>query len=133
MKELKEQTSYIDDFDVNVRHYLTLGEIDEIAMEVAKLGTFLEREQMICYKVLCYCTDIGEDVIAELDPDEIIKSGLWDKVESEIYNFYAIHDAIKFYESPVRMLVEIADVLPDLTKQLQGIDLGEVIKNGISK
>ena len=61
MKELKAQASYIDDFDVNVRHYFTLGEIDEIAMEVAKLGTFLEREQMICYKVLCHCTDIGDN------------------------------------------------------------------------
>lgn len=132
MKELKEQTSYIDDFDVNVRHYLTLGEIDEIAMEVAKLGTFLEREQMICYKVLCYCTDIGEDVIAELDPDEIIKSSLWDNVESEIYNFYAIHDAIKFYESPVRLLSDIAKMIPGLEESLKNIDAAKVIKDVIS-
>lgn len=132
MKELKEQTSYIDDFDVNVKHYLTLGEIDEIAMEVAKLGTFLEREQMICYKVLCYCTDIGEDVIAELDPDEIIKSGLWDNVESEIYNFYAIHAAIKFYESPVRLLSDIAKMIPGLEESLKNIDAAKVIKDVIS-
>ena len=132
MKELKAQTSYIDDFDVNVKHYLTLGEIDEIAMEVAKLGTFLEREQMICYKVLCYCTDIGEDVIAELDPDEIIKSGLWDKVESEVYNFYAIHDAIKFYESLVRLLSDIAKMIPGLEESLKNIDAAKVIKDVIS-
>ena len=132
MKELKEQTSYIDDFDVNVKHYLTLGEIDEIAMEVAKLSTFLEREQMICYKVLCYCTDIGEDVIAELDPDEIIKSGLWDKVESEVYNFYAIHGAIKFYESPVRLLSDIAKMIPGLEESLKNIDAAKVIKDVIS-
>lgn len=132
MKELKEQTSYIDNFDVNVRRYLTLGEIDEIAMEVAKLGTFLEREQMICYKVLCYCTDIGENVIAELDPDEIIKSGLWEEVELRIDNLYAVHDAIRFYESPIRLLSDIAKMIPGLEESLKNIDAAKVIKDVIS-
>ena len=133
MKELKTKTIHNDEYDVEINALLSATQIDKIAQEVIKLGTYLEREQMICYLVLNYCTDIDKEAIEDADPDVIMQSGLWEAVKSSVYNFYEIEDAIKFYESPVRMLAEIADVLPDLTKQLQGVDLGEVIKSGLSK
>ena len=133
MKELKTKTIHNDEYDVEINALLSATQIDKIAQEVIKLGTYLEREQMICYLVLNYCTNIDKEAINEADPDVIVQSGLWEAVKSSVYNFYEIEDAIKFYESPVRMLAEIADVLPDLTKQLQGVDLGEVIKSGLSK
>ena len=133
MKELKTKTIHNDEYDVEINALLSATQIDKIAQEVIKLGTYLEREQMICYLVLNYCTNINKEAIEDADPDVIVQSGLWEAVKSSVYNFYEIEDAIKFYESPVRMLAEIADVLPDLTKQLQGVDLGEVIKSGLSK
>lgn len=133
MKELKTKTIHNDEYDVEINALLSATQIDKIAQEVIKLGTYLEREQMICYLVLNYCTNIDKETIEDADPDVIMQSGLWEAVKSSVYNFYEIEDAIKFYESPVRMLAEIADVLPDLTKQLQGVDLGEVIKSGLSK
>lgn len=133
MKELKTKTIHNDEYDVEINALLSATQIDKIAQEVIKLGTYLEREQMICYLVLNYCTNIDKEAIEDADPDVIVQSGLWEAVKSSVYNFYEIEDAIKFYESPVRMLAEIADVLPDLTKQLQGVDLGEVIKSGLSK
>ena len=133
MKELKTKTIHNDEYDVEINALLSATQIDKIAQEVIKLGTYLEREQMICYLVLNYCTNIDKKIIEDADPDVIMQSGLWEAVKSSVYNFYEIEDAIKFYESPVRMLAEIADVLPDLTKQLQGVDLGEVIKTGLSK
>lgn len=133
MKELKTKTIHNDEYDVEINALLSATQIDKIAQEVIKLGTYLEREQMICYLVLNYCTNISKEAIEDADPDVIVQSGLWEAVKSSVYNFYEIEDAIKFYESPVRMLAEIADVLPDLTKQLQGVDLGEVIKSGLSK
>lgn len=133
MKELKTKTIHNDEYDVKINALLSATQIDKIAQEVIKLGTYLEREQMICYLVLNYCTNIDKEAIEDADPDVIVQSGLWEAVKSSVYNFYEIEDAIKFYESPVRMLAEIADVLPDLTKQLQGVDLGEVIKSGLSK
>ena len=133
MKELKTKTIHNDEYDVEINALLSATQIDKIAQEVIKLGTYLEREQMICYLVLNYCTNINKEMIEDADPDVIMQSGLWEAVKSSVYNFYEIEDAIKFYESPVRMLAEIADVLPDLTKQLQGVDLGEVIKSGFSK
>ena len=133
MKELKTKTIHNDEYDVEINALLSATQIDKIAQEVINLKTYLEREQMICYLVLNYCTNIDKEAIEDADPDVIMQSGLWEAVKSSVYNFYEIEDAIKFYESPVRMLAEIADVLPDLTKQLQGVDLGEVIKSGLSK
>ena len=133
MKELKIKTIHNDEYDIEINSLLSATQIDKIAQEVIKLGTYLEREQMICYLVLNYCTNIDKEAIEDADPDVIVQSDLWEAVKSSVYNFYEIEDAIKFYESPVRMLAEIADVLPDLTKQLQGVDLGEVIKSGLSK
>ena len=133
MKELKTKTIHNDEYDIEINALLSATQIDKIAQEVINLKTYLEREQMICYLVLNYCTNIDKEAIEDADPDVIMQSGLWEAVKSSVYNFYEIEDAIKFYESPVRMLAEIADVLPDLTKQLQGVDLGEVIKSGLSK
>ena len=133
MKELKTKTIHNDEYDVEINALLSATQIDKIAQEVINLKTYLEREQMICYLVLNYCTNISKEAIEDADPDVIVQSGLWEAVKSSVYNFYEIEDAIKFYESPVRMLAEIANVLPDLTKQLQGVDLGEVIKSGLSK
>ena len=133
MKELKTKTIHNDEYDVEINALLSATQINKIAQEVINLKTYLEREQMICYLVLNYCTNIDKEAIEDADPDVIVQSGLWEAVKSSVYNFYEIEDAIKFYESPVRMLAEIADVLPDLTKQLQGVDLGEVIKSGLSK
>lgn len=133
MKELKTKTIHNDEYDIEINSLLSATQIDKIAQEVINLKTYLEREQMICYLVLNYCTNIDKEAIEDADPDVIVQSGLWEAVKSSVYNFYEIEDAIKFYESPVRMLAEIADVLPDLTKQLQGVDLGEVIKSGLSK
>lgn len=133
MKELKIKTIHDNEYDIEINSLLSATQIDKIAQAVIKLETYLEREQMICYLVLNYCTNIDKEIIEDTDPDVIMRSGLWEAVKTAVYNFYEIEDAIKFYESPVRMLAEIADVLPDLTKQLQGVDLGEVIKSGLSK
>lgn len=133
MKELKIKTIHDNEYDIEINPLLSATQIDKIAQAAIKLETYLEREQMICYLVLNYCTNIDKEIIEDTDPDVIMRSGLWEAVKTAIYNFYEIEDAIKFYESPVRMLAEIADVLPDLTKQLQGVDLGEVIKSGLSK
>lgn len=133
MKELKTKTIHNDEYDIEINSLLSATQIDKIAQEVINLKTYLEREQMICYLVLNYCTNIDKEAIEDADPDVIVQSGLWEAVKSSVYNFYEIEDAIKFYESPVRMLAEIANVLPDLTKQLQGVDLGEVIKSGLSE
>ncbi len=129
MKELVAKKVYLKEYDINVNAYLTAAQIDDIARAVINLNSWLEREQMICYKVLCYATDIGEKKIEELDPDMIMTSGLYDEVMLHIINSTDIYSAIKHYESPVRMLADIAQNMPELLEQLKGIDIKDVIGN----
>lgn len=129
MKELIAKKVYLEEYDINVNPYLTPTQVEDIAKAVINLNSWLEREQMICYKVLCYATDIGESKIEELDPDMIASSGLYSEVMLHIINFSDIYNAIKHYESPVRMLADIAQNMPELLEQLKGIDIKDVIEN----
>ena len=129
MKELTADKIYLEEYDINVIRYLTPTQIDDIARTVVNLDTWLEREQMICYKILCYATDIGEKKVEELDPDMIAMSGLYHEVKMHICNSFDIYAAIKHYESPVRMLADIAQNMPELLEQLKGIDIKDIIGN----
>lgn len=131
MKELKIKTVYNDEYGITINCFLSSEQIEEIAREVIKLPSYVEREQMTCYKVLSLCTDIGVDEIENADPNLIEKSGLWEAVKSCIFNFYELEDAIEFYESVVRLLADISEKLPDLISQLRGIDLKKVFKNDV--
>ena len=131
MKELKIKTVYNDEYGITINCFLSSEQIEEIAGEVIKLPSYVEREQMICYKVLSLCTDIGVDEIENVDPNLIEKSGLWETVKSCIFNFCDLEDAIKFYESVVRLLADISEKLPDLISQLREIDLRKVFKNDV--
>ena len=76
MKELKIETIHNDEYDIEINPFLSVTQIDKIAQEVIKLETYLEREQMICYLVLNYCTNINKEIIEDTDPDVIMQSGL---------------------------------------------------------
>lgn len=129
MKELKKEAIYLKEYDINVNAYLAPDQIEAIALEVIKLPSWIEREQTICYHTLRYATDIGGETLDNLDPDTIVASGLWMAVMCEIRNFHEITEAVKFYESPVRLLADVAQKLPDLLEQLRGIDIKDVIGN----
>lgn len=131
MKELKIKTVHNAEYDITINCFLSSEQIEEIAKEVIKLPSYVEREQMICYKVLSLCTDISVDTIENTDPNLIEMSGLWEVVKNCIFNFYEIEDAIKFYESVVRLLADIAEIMPNLVSQLHNIDLKEIVKNGV--
>lgn len=128
MKELKIKTVYNEEYDITTDCFLSSEQIEEIAMEVIKLPSYIEREQMICYKVLRSCTNIGADVIENTNPNFIEKSGLWNTVKNCIYNFYELENAIKFYESVTRLLSDISGTLPDLISELHKVDISEVFK-----
>lgn len=131
MKELKIKRIYNAEYDININSFLSISQIEKIAEEVIKLDTYAEREQMICYMVLNYCTDIDRETLDNSDPEIVVASGLWELVRGTIYNFYLLDSAIEYYESPVRLLANVAEILPDLISQLNEIDIKKVIKHGV--
>lgn len=129
MKEIKKENKlYLNDYDINVSPYLTYAEIQTIANKVKALDSWAEREETIDMYVLYFATDIGKVNIDNYNHDTWLKSGVIDAVKSYIKNLEQITEAIKYEESPMRILMQISKEMPEFSKKLD-----EVLKDAPSK
>lgn len=129
MKEIKKENKlYLNDYDINVSPYLTYAEIQTIANKVKALDSWAEREETIDMYVLYFATDIGKANIDNYNHDTWLKSGVIDAVNSYIKNLEQITEAIKYEESPMRILMQISKEMPEFSKKLD-----EVLKDAPSK
>lgn len=129
MKEIKKENKlYLNDYDINVSPYLTYAEIQTIANKVKALDSWAEREETIDMYVLYFATDIGKTNIDNYNHDTWLKSGIIDAVKSYIKNLEQITEAIKYEESPMRILMQISKEMPEFSKKLD-----EVLKDAPSK
>ena len=129
MKEIKKENKlYLNDYDINVNPYLTYAEIQTIANKVKALDSWAEREETIDMYVLYFATDIGKANIDNYNHDTLLKSGVIDVVKSCIKNLEQITEAIKYEESPMRILMQISKEMPEFSKKLD-----EVLKDAPSK
>lgn len=129
MKEIKKENKlYLSDYDINVSPYLTYAEIQTIANKVKSLDSWAEREETIDMYVLYFATDIGKANIDNYNHDAWLKSGIIDVVKSCIKNLEQITEAIKYEESPMRILMQISKEMPEFSKKLD-----EVLKDAPSK
>lgn len=114
MKELKElEPIYLQNFDVKVNRYLTLSQIQKIINEAIIVEDYEQRESIIDYLLLCYCTDIGQEKIEDLGPDIIIQSGLMDEVKKNVKNLDKLIEGIQYHESTGKALRMIAKNIPE--------------------
>lgn len=126
MKELKElDPIYSQKFDIHIKPYLSLSQIQKIINEVLQVENFEERESIIDYLILCYATDIGQSKIDELGPDILLQSGLIDEVKENIENLNKLFEGITYHESAGKALREIAKKLPE--------DLNGMMKDVVHK
>ena len=129
MKEIKKENKlYLNDYDINVSPYLTYAEIQTIANKVKALYSWAEREETVDMYVLYFATDIGKANIDNYNHDTWLKSGIIDSVKSCIKNLEQITEAIKYEESPIRILMQISKEMPEFSKKLD-----EVLKDAPSK
>lgn len=124
MKELKGlKEKYLENYDVEVKQYLTFSQIQEIINSVLQSETFEERENTIDYLLLVFCTNIGKEKVDELGPDIFIESGLMDEVKNSIRNIDKLYEGISYHESTGKALMEIAKSLPSYLEEMK--------KNGV--
>lgn len=129
MKEIKKENKlYLSNYDINVSPYLTYAEIQTIANKVKSLDSWAEREETIDMYVLYFATDIGKANIDNYNHDAWLKSGIINAVKSYIKNLEQITEAIKYEESPMRILMQISKEMPEFSKKLD-----EVLKDAPSK
>ena len=114
MKELRmPKEMYFEEYDLHVRPYLTLEEALSIGELVVQADNPIEQEMTIAMNTLICCTELTaedfqapeaegeEDVDTDvLDIGDIMISGMWDVIKSEIANISMIYDYVRYFESP---------------------------------
>lgn len=117
MKELKmPKEIYFEEYDLHVRPYLTLEEIMSIGELVVQADNPIEQEMTIAMNTLICCTELttedfqapesedeedSESVDVDvLDIGDIMISGMWDTIKSEIANISMVYDYVRYFESP---------------------------------
>ena len=111
MKEIKmPKEMYFEEYDLYVRPYLTLEEVVSIGELVVQADNPIEQEMTIAMNTLICCTKLTaedfqapesedeEDVdIDVLDIGEIMISGMWDTIKSEIANISMVYDYVRYF------------------------------------
>lgn len=124
MKELKGlKEKYLENYDVEVKQYLTFSQIQEIINSVLQVDTYEERENTINYLLLIFMTNIGKDIVDELGPDIFVESGLMNEVKNSIKNIDKLYEGITYHESTGKALREISKSLPTYLEEMK--------KNGV--
>lgn len=117
MKEITmPKEMYFEEYDLHVRPYLTLEEVLSIGELVVQADNPIEQEMTIAMNTLICCTELttedfqapeSEDTeeaedeeVDVLDIGDIMISGMWDAVKSEIANISMIYDYVRYFESP---------------------------------
>ena len=114
MKELKmPKEMYFEEYDLHVRPYLTLEEVVSIGEMVVQADNPIEQEMTVAMNTLICCTKLtAEDFQAPepegeeeanvdvLDIGDIMISGMWDEIKSEIANISMVYDYVRYFESP---------------------------------
>ena len=117
MKEIKmPKEMYFEEYDLHVRPYLTLEEVVSIGELVVQADNPIEQEMTIAMNTLICCTELttedfqapeseGEEDSESVDVDvldigDIMISGMWDTIKSEIANISMVYDYVRYFESP---------------------------------
>ena len=117
MKEITmPKEIYFEEYDLHVRPYLTLEEVVSIGELVVQADNPIEQEMTIAMNTLICCTELttedfqapesedeedSESVDVDvLDIGDIMISGMWDTIKSEIANISMVYDYVRYFESP---------------------------------
>lgn len=96
---------HIDEFDVDVRPYLTLEEVATIAEAMMKAEDWCQMEIAFNYGILTNCV-VNAEELNGIDYEVLKHSGFINAVVARISNDYDIYDYIKAKTSNTAMLGE---------------------------
>lgn len=129
MKEIKAMDKiYLEEYDVHVNPYLTYAQIQAIVNAVKQFNTWSARQQNIDMLVLHYATDIDKDELENYGHEHWLESGLIEEVDGRVRNIVEVYDALRYEESPMRVIMQIAKEMPEFS---QKVDM--VMKNAKGK
>lgn len=126
---IKPDTIYNGEFDINIRPYLTVSEIADIAEGALRLDNAIEQEVAIAVNVILACTDANKDgAIDNMEIDDIMWGGLWAVVSDAVKNLDAIAVYMRYKENAgIAIARFLNDTLPKFMDKIDK-DLDKYIK-----
>lgn len=108
MKELTmPRDIYLEEYDLNVRPYLTMEEIMSIGNLAVQTDNVVEQEMTIAMNVLICCTNLNIDDFQQtdesvdvLDISDLMIAGVWENVKKEVANITLVYDYVDYFQSP---------------------------------
>ena len=121
MKEIKDiQMKHLEKYDINVKPFLTLAEIQAIANAIKPDMSWSERRQVIDMGILQLCTDMTKEDL-ETPHDLLYGCGLIDDVCSCVSNVFEIENAIAYESSWIKLLSSFAKDLPKYAAEIDSV------------
>lgn len=121
MKEIKDiQMKHLEKYDINVKPFLTLAEIQAIANAIKPDMSWSERRQAIDMGILQLCTDMTKEDL-ETPHDLLYGCGLIDDVCSCVSNVFEIENAIAYESSWIKLLSAFAKDLPKYAAEIDSV------------
>lgn len=108
MKELKKrEVIHNEEFDINIKPYLTIAEIELIVNKVSSIENVVQRQLLKDMLVIKFCTDI--EGVDDLDYDLIVESGLMRVIYDNIQNYFEIDIFMREHESINRIVARFLE------------------------
>ena len=121
MKEIKDiQMKHLEKYDINVKPFLTLAEIQAIANAIKPDMSWSERRQVIDMGILQLCTDMTKEDL-ETPHDLLYGCGLIDDVCSCVSNVFEIENAIAYESSWITSPPAVANDLPKDAAEIDSV------------
>lgn len=137
MKKLKARRNvYLEEFDIEVKPYLNMDEINTIVEAVKDMTDYVERMALINMFVVKNATNMSDDDFAKLDVNLVVTSGFLYKVLGVVENLDMVYDCIAMYDGADykigvfldKMLEEIQNMEKNAPKEGQLSELLNFIK-----
>lgn len=121
MEKLETIKIHFGDYDIGVNRYLTYAQIQSIVNQARQFESWADRQQCIDMLVLAFATNIPKEELDVHNHDYWLTIGLIPNVEQHIENYIQIEDALKYEESPVRILLQLAKEIPEFNKKVDAV------------
>mgnify|MGYP003296536895 CR=1 FL=1 len=117
MKTYKAEDTYLEEYDIYVKPYLSYSQIQNIVNETIKYSTWSERQEVQDYLMLIYSTNLSKEEIDNLNIEELSQTDMLENIRNHVCNWYKISEAICYEESVAKQLSVIINKLPDIVKK----------------
>lgn len=118
---MKMDKTHLEEYGVDVKRYLSYAEIQSIADGCVELQTWADRQQNLDMLVMHFAAGIPVEELEKNGHDYYLQSGMIDAVSACVTNIFQIEEAIKFTESPVRLLSQLAKEIPEFSRKVDEV------------